>query len=686
MQVDQKRESGRVALEVFDRAPVGVLVTRGEEHRLLYANDALRAMFGDRPAGTPVRESFGDDLGPDLPGLLDEVLATGQTLCADQVSVTAARPGAAPRERLFRVSLSRIPLPSGESGLLAVVQEVTAQVVARRRVRAVGKELRRLRRRYRSMMWAGAEMVWVTGPEGEVREVSQGWQRLSGQTLEESRGYGWLRALHPEDRERALEAWGRATELATPIWEQVFRVASPDGVYRHIRFRAVPVYENGGVVEWVGASADVEQEWQEERRRRLLDRVAAAATDITNLEEMCRAIADVIVPELADACHVYLLPESSSSLPNAPIVAERVAAAVRPGLPALPPRRKEYHPVDGGFVRAVRRRAPVHASFPPGRPPFPCAGKVTEWLAEARSHSMAILPIVVEGEAAAVVATAVCADRPSITPDDVRLMRQMLDHTHDAISKALHFRRTQRVALALQHSLLAEPPHVPGLELAARYQASPTAAEIGGDWYDAFLLSCGAVNLVIGDVAGHDLAAAVSMSQVRNLLRALAVDRELESPADVLRRLNGALETLDGENTATCVLTRLERSGDGMWRVVYSTAGHPPPLLVTGDGQGRFLRDAGNPLLGLRHGRPWTSAAETLPPHSTLLLYTDGLVERRGEDLGDGLERLRRCAEPLAREPLDRFCDELLTGMPVTGEDDVAMIALRVPSPAGVSL
>jgi len=68
-----------------------------------------------------------------------------------------------------------------------------------------------------------------------------------------------------------------------------------------------------------------------------------------------------------------------------------------------------------------------------------------------------------------------------------------------------------------------------------------------------------------------------------------------------------------------------------------------------------------------------------LPPHSTLLLYTDGLIERRGEDIGDGLERLRRCAEPLAREPLERFCDQLLTAMPVTGEDDVAMIALRVP-------
>lgn len=182
-------------------------------------------------------------------------------------------------------------------------------------------------------------------------------------------------------------------------------------------------------------------------------------------------------------------------------------------------------------------------------------------------------------------------------------------------------------------------------------------------------------------MAGHDLAAAVCMSQVRNMLRALAVDRD-ESPGDVLRRLTRALETLNGESTATCVLTRLERDDEGVWRLTYSVAGHPPPLLVTGEGEGRFLQDAGNPLLGLYHDQPWISAAQPLPPHSTLLLYTDGLVERRGEDLGDGLERLRRCAEPLAREPLGRFCDELLTGMPVTGEDDVAMIALRVPPEA----
>ncbi|TQS22549.1 SpoIIE family protein phosphatase [Microbispora hainanensis] len=671
----RKRGSSRVPLDVFDRAPVAVLVTGGDEHRLRYTNDAFLAMFGHRPIGAPVSEALHDLVGHDTLAAFDEALATGETVRLDEVSATADS-GDGPHERLFRVSLSRVPLQGDERGLLALVQEVTAQAAATRRLQAMEKELHRLRRRYESIMWAGVHGVWVTGPHGESKE-SQGWQRLTGQTLEESLGRGWMEALHPEDRVHAGEWWDKAPEQEASFYEAIHRVRTRYGVYRHIRFRAVPVRENGEVVEWVGTSTDVEQEWQEERRGRLLERAADAVSDITNLEEMCQALAEVVVPELADTCDVHLLREPNGGLPYAhAIVAERLGCAVREGIPRLPMLQEHY--CAEVLRQAVGQRRPAYLSFPHGRPPFLYPEAISTWLAEIEAHNVVILPIVVEGEVAAVVTACACGDRPPISQADIDLMGQILDHTHAAISNALRFRRTQRVALALQHSLLADPPHVPGLELAARYQASPTAAEIGGDWYDAFLLPGGAVELVIGDVAGHDLAAAVRMSQVRNMLRALAVDRD-ECPGDVLRRLNCALEALNGETTATCVLTSVERDVEGVWRLAYSAAGHPPPLLVTGEGEARFLQDAGNPLLGLRYEQPWISAIEPLPPHSTLLLYTDGLVERRGEDLGDGLERLRRRVEPLAREPLGRFCDQVLTGMPVTGEDDVAMIALRVP-------
>ncbi|TDD39363.1 serine/threonine-protein phosphatase, partial [Nonomuraea terrae] len=201
----------------------------------------------------------------------------------------------------------------------------------------------------------------------------------------------------------------------------------------------------------------------------------------------------------------------------------------------------------------------------------------------------------------------------------------MLDHAHTHLSNAMRFQRTQRIALALQNYLLPDPPRVPGLEITARYRPSAAAAEIGGDWYDSFRLPDGSAVLTVGDVAGHDLAAAVTMSQLRNMLRGLAMDRR-EPPGDILRRLNIAAESLYPDVTATCVLARLNGPLGGGWRLEYAVAGHPPPLLVTPRGEARYLEDGLSPLLGVTCDMPRDSATATLPPHSTLLLYTDGLV------------------------------------------------------------
>jgi serine phosphatase RsbU (regulator of sigma subunit) len=256
-------------------------------------------------------------------------------------------------------------------------------------------------------------------------------------------------------------------------------------------------------------------------------------------------------------------------------------------------------------------------------------------------------------------------------------MRQIFDHTHDALSSAAQYHRTQQLALALQHSLLADPPELADLDIVARYLASPSAAQVGGDWHDSFMLPDGATVLAIGDVAGHDLAAAVEMSRLRNMLRVLTADR-LAPPGEILRRLNAAMATVDPNATATCVLSRVEQPAPGSRQLNYAVAGHPPPLLITPDGDGRFLEEGGNPLLGIPFDEPYHDATEPLPSGSTLLLYTDGLVEHPGEHLGTSLDRLRRRAVALAPRPLEDFCDGLLDDMPTTGSDDIAMIAMRV--------
>ncbi|MFD0476063.1 PP2C family protein-serine/threonine phosphatase [Nonomuraea thailandensis] len=293
------------------------------------------------------------------------------------------------------------------------------------------------------------------------------------------------------------------------------------------------------------------------------------------------------------------------------------------------------------------------------------------------ANSALILPVVVDGGVPAVGCAVTCGDRPAIGRDDITLLTRMFDHAHDALSRAIRFQRAQQIALALQYSLLADPPRLPDLRIVARYRASPSAADVGGDWYDSFVLPDGVPALVIGDVSGHDLSAAVAMSQLRNMLRALAMDRR-EPPGDILTRLNVAMESLSGDVTATCVYARVEEL-DGGYRLRYASAGHPPPLLVTPDGRGRFLEGGVSPLLGFPDAGPRGSQVEPLPPGSTLLLYTDGLVERPGEHLDEGLGRLRRLAESVAGEPVDRFCDSVVSGLPTSGLDDIAVMALRLP-------
>ncbi|GAA2211999.1 hypothetical protein GCM10009850_074610 [Nonomuraea monospora] len=675
--VGASSDSG-LPFEMLDPAPVGVAVTRGPEHRLIYSNAMYRSVVSAPRGGMPVEEAFASFVLPHYRARFDRVYATGEPV------ISAAEPAVpiprvrAPGEQFFTFSLSRVTFPHGEHGVLVMLMDVSEQTCAARQLSAVAEERRRFLRRYESLMRLSADVFWVTSRDGYVSEPSPSWERVTGQPWEEYRGQGWLRMVHPDDRRATIESWSRAVGRATELWEHVYRLCTRDG-YRHFQLRAVPVCEHGEVVEWVGSCTDVEQQWREQRRQRLLDRAAHATAQLGSLEVMLGALADVIVPELADGCGVYLVTDlTGEQHGGAPFVVERVATAARPGVRRLPPYSEEQLPAGNAFVTAARRRRPVRKTFPAGSPPPHVAPAGTlPWLTANGANGMLILPVVVDGAVPAVVNVVTCGDRPPVSQDDISLLRRMFEHAHDALSRAIRFQRAQQIALALQYSLLAEPPRLPGLRIVARYRASPAAAEVGGDWYDSFVLPDGVPALVIGDVSGHDLNAAVAMSQLRNMLRALAMDRR-EPPGDILARLNVAMGSLSGEVTATCVYARVE-GFDGGYRLNYATAGHPPALLVTQDGRSRFLEDAVSPLLGFPHEEARPSKTEPLPPGSTVLLYTDGLVERPGEHLDLGLQRLRRLAEQLADEPVDKFCDQLLSAMPITGLDDIAVMALRLP-------
>ncbi|MET9295331.1 SpoIIE family protein phosphatase [Streptomyces sp. NPDC003077] len=671
-------------LEVFDPAPVGVAVFRGKELVLTYMNDIYRNVFGDRPLGSPLRTAFADLAEQEYLDMLDGVYATGQPVQVAAAPVTVRYAHGSVEERYFSFSLSGLSVTDGDRGVLVVVVEVTEQVSAVERSRLLAEERRRALRRYQSLVTAGAQKVWVSDPQGHIVERNEAWERVTGKPWEELRGDGWLETAHPEDRPGLTAAWFRAVEEVPDLFEYVYRLRHADGSYRHCDLRAVPVREDGAVVEWMAACTDIEERWRLDRRQKLLGRAAQAATESPSAPEAFAALSGVIVPSLADECGIYLLNESEHPQQDdwGPLLVTRVAARARPGLPpGLPPRREESVDPRHAIGKAVRERQPVHRTFPPGDVPEDFAPPGTRpWLVRTGAHSGVMLPVLVDGAVAAVVSAFVCGTRDPIPRGDRDLMRELIEQAHAPLSHALTLQRTQRVARALQHSLLTAPPDVPGVDIVARYLPSPAAADVGGDWYDSFVLGDGATTLIIGDVAGHDLGAAVTMSKLRNMLRALTVDRE-EPPGDILRRLDVCMQALSPEEgTATCVLARVEGSRGGPWQLNYSVAGHPPPLVATVENGACFLEAAQDLLLGgLQMDEPRNSAVHPLPPASTVLLYTDGLVERPDEDLDQGLERLRRRAAALAREPLDRFCDALLSPPVGTGYDDIAMIALRLP-------
>ncbi|MFE6222744.1 SpoIIE family protein phosphatase [Streptomyces sp. NPDC057854] len=271
------------------------------------------------------------------------------------------------------------------------------------------------------------------------------------------------------------------------------------------------------------------------------------------------------------------------------------------------------------------------------------------------------------------------SSRPEpFTTSEIPLLEDITRRAGLALDNARLYQRQRKVADTMQRHLLPRLPSVPGLEMNARYLSAPYASQVGGDWYDVFRLPDQSLALVIGDVAGHDLDAAAGMAQLRNILRAYAWSQQ-EPPNVIVDRFDRSLPHITNVGMATMILGRLQPRSDGQWELHWANAGHPPPLLVTADGRSRHLSDGHGILLGAQTGLRRTDATCVLPPRSTLVLYTDGLIESPSHPIDDGLERLRRRAARHAGDPLESFIDALMEARPSDNDDDVAVLALRVP-------
>ncbi|MGA5820251.1 PP2C family protein-serine/threonine phosphatase [Kitasatospora sp. NPDC094028] len=376
-------------------------------------------------------------------------------------------------------------------------------------------------------------------------------------------------------------------------------------------------------------------------------------------------LAAFLVPRLADHAVVDLLPPEAEPPRlghGAPGRLHRAAVSA-PGAADAPA------PAPGDTVRARPGSAAERALAggaavlgAPG-PPDGCP---------AGTASLLVLPLAARGRLVGLLTLGRTAAVPAFTPEDAELIGALTARAATGLDHARRYARSQGIALELQRALLSEPgnPHQ-NLTLASRYLPSGSSSVVGGDWYETVRLPFGRTLLAMGDVMGHGVEAAVDMSHYRSALRDVA-GMDLP-PHRILRQLDAVISADDSARPATCLLV-LADPGRGRWTL--SSAGHLPPALITPDRPTELLRIPTGPPLGTGLGG-YEQTTHPLAPDQTLLLYTDGLVERRGEDIDTSLDRLAALRLP-ATGGLDSLLDAVLQALATdAAEDDIALLAAR---------
>ncbi|MFZ4181917.1 SpoIIE family protein phosphatase [Streptomyces pseudogriseolus] len=416
-----------------------------------------------------------------------------------------------------------------------------------------------------------------------------------------------------------------------------------------------------------------------------LERLALLAETTTQLTatldvgQALRRLVRLVVPQLADWAVVDLVTERGGVHRSTVVHAEHGDLVRREDLegPLSPVPEDSLLPL----ARALRGVSPALVGpFPHAvADASPLAAEQSRLFAESGIRSAAVAPIRGVREVLGALTLGRAEQPEAFTSDDLPLLEDICRRAGLALDNARLYERQRTVAETMQRHLLPQLPHVPGLEMSARYLAAPDASQVGGDWYDAFVLSDGATALAVGDVVGHDLDAAAGMAQMRNVLRAYAWAQE-EPPSAIVSRLDRAAARITDVTMATLLFARMSRAEDGRWTLSWTNAGHPPPLLVTRDGEARYLTGGHGLLLGTGLDRPRPDEETEVPPGATLLFYTDGLIEEPSRSLDEGLGLLRANAAALAEQPPARFTDLVLERTrPAGNDDDVALLTVRVP-------
>ena len=402
------------------------------------------------------------------------------------------------------------------------------------------------------------------------------------------------------------------------------------------------------------------------RRLDLLVRSSHALDVRLDPEIVLRSLVELLVPDFVDACEISVVTGTGF---------DRIVAASGIRREMVKEREQLQLTIDDDhpIASVVRNGEPVFVQIdspdadyyfgPQGAPLTARAGGIT---------AIAIVPLSGRRNVLGALSIGMGPSGRHFGPDDVEILTVVARRVAASVENAQLYERVRRQCHTLQRALLpAELPTAPWFELAGRYRPGTDGDEVGGDWYDAHHHDGNGNELTftIGDVAGRGLEAAAIMGQLRSAVAALELDRH--GPATLLDRLDRVRTRTD--TLATVLYGSLAVDG----RVRYASAGHLPPLLIAANGPS-VLPTKPAPPIGMHSLVPTRLQEHFLARGDALVLYTDGLIERRGQSLDDGLEEMQRAAEKLLGAPADEIADGLLHAL-ITDDcdDDVALLAIR---------
>jgi PAS domain S-box-containing protein len=539
-------------------------------------------------------------------------------------------------------------------------------------------ELRQSETRTRLVLDSAPDAFVTLDADGIIVTWNAAAERVFGWTTAEAVGRPMRALILPEEvRERHDARRRELVEAEGFVSGRMFEVEFErrDGS-RFEGEATVSKVEIGGEVFLPGFIRDISERRRRQEEREALMREQAARAEAERVAEMVSGMQllvdaalahrtlDDIISDLvtrvhavlgADAASIYLAQDEQLTL-----------AATSGGS-----RPDSLHPLPFGVGfpgRVAESREPLLANDPT---PEELADPA---LAKLDLDSVIGVPLITEGQVTGVLV--VCATEPRrFGAQDVGLLRLAADRVALGIDHARVYEREHRIAETLQRSLLPDRlPELPGLAVAARYLPAAAEAEVGGDWYDVIPVPGGGVGLVMGDVAGKGLSAASMVGQLRSALRAYAL--EGHPPQQVVDQLNRLVWTELGESQMATLVYLVLDPADGTVRWV--NAGHLPPCVVDGDAQPRFLEGSRSVPLGVMPFPSFEEGSFSLEPGGTIVLYTDGLVERPGANIDDGLAQLPAILAGQAEGPSE-LCDHLLRDLVPEGgaPDDVAVLVLR---------